>query len=294
MIRLNKFISDSGFCSRREADKLIEQGEVYVNGKQCTTGQQVYGSENVEVQGHKIKAPSQKKRVYIALNKPEGITCTTEGNVKGNIVDFVNYPEKIFPIGRLDKFSQGLIFLTNDGDIVNKILRAGNAHEKEYHVSVNKAINDDFLRKMAKGVPILDTVTEKCKVTRLGRNTFKIILTQGLNRQIRRMCEYLGYRVTFLQRTRIMNVELGKLKTGTWRYLNAAEMERINDMVATSSNTQEASKDPNKKRPYNKYKAKPAYKKDYSKSKKNARGKGPKAQGKKPKGSSPRSRKKRY
>ena len=294
MIRLNKFISDSGFCSRREADKLIEQGEVYVNGKQCTTGQQIYGSENVEVQGRKIKAPSHKKRVYIALNKPEGITCTTEGNVKGNIVDFVNYPEKIFPIGRLDKFSQGLIFLTNDGDIVNKILRAGNAHEKEYHVSVNKAINDDFLRKMAKGVPILDTVTEKCKVTRFGRNTFKIILTQGLNRQIRRMCEYLGYRVTFLQRTRIMNVELGKLKTGTWRYLNAAEMERINEMVATSSNTQEASKDPNKKRTYNKYKAKPAYKKDYSKSKKNDRGKGPKAQGKKPKGNSPRSRKKRY
>lgn len=293
MIRLNKFISDSGHCSRREADKLIEQGEVFVNGKQCKTGQQITGNEIVEVQGHKIKARTIKQKIYIALNKPEGVTCTTEGNVKGNIVDFVNHPEKIFPIGRLDKFSQGLIFLTNDGDIVNKILRAGNAHEKEYHVSVNKAISEDFLRKMARGVPILNTVTDKCKVDRLGRNTFKITLTQGLNRQIRRMCEYLGYRVTFLQRTRIMNVELGKLKPGTWRYLNNAEMEQINEMIANSSNTQEASKDPNKKRYVPKYKSKPQQKKDYSKNKRNERSKGPKSKSKSPNSKSPRQRKRR-
>ena len=293
MIRLNKFISDSGFCSRREADKLIEQGEVFINGKQCETGQQIHGHENVEVQGLRIKPRTKKETVYIALNKPEGVTCTTEGNVKGNIIDFVNYPEKIFPIGRLDKFSQGLIFLTNDGDIVNKILRAGNAHEKEYNVSVNKAVSDDFLRKMAKGVPILNTVTEKCKVSRLGRNTFKIILTQGLNRQIRRMCEFLGYRVTFLQRSRIMNVELGKLKTGTWRYLNPDEMAQINEMIANSSNTQEASKDPNRRKPTPHSKARPYQKKEYSKTKRSDKGKGPKSRSKKDQTKSSRTRKRR-
>ncbi|MCM8531177.1 MAG: 23S rRNA pseudouridine(2604) synthase RluF [Lentisphaeraceae bacterium] len=245
--RLNKFISSSGFCSRREADKLIELGRVKVNGKTCASGQMLQGSEFVEVDGQHIKAKTQKGRVYLAFNKPEGITCTTEGSVKGNIVDFINYHEKIFPIGRLDKFSQGLIFMTNDGDIVNKILRAGNAHEKEYIVAVDKAINEEFIRKMSNGVPILDTVTKKCTVVKMGKNTFKIILTQGLNRQIRRMCEYLGYRVTILKRTRIMNVELAKLKPGTWRNLTPVEMAEINDMISNSSKTQEASTDTNKK-----------------------------------------------
>ncbi len=197
-IRLNKFISSSGFCSRREADKLIELGRVYVNGRQCKTGQQVSRKDFVEVDGQQIKVKASNKLVYMAFNKPEGITCTTESSVKGNIVDFINYSEKIFPIGRLDKNSQGLIFMTNDGDIVNKILRAGNAHEKEYIVSVDRPVTDEFIRKMSNGIPILDTITQKCRVNRIGKNSFKIILTQGLNRQIRRMCEYLGYKVTIL------------------------------------------------------------------------------------------------
>ena len=245
-MRLNKFISDSGFCSRREADRLIEEGRVLINGRRCKTGQQVEDKDFVEVDGQRIKAKRQKERVYLAFNKPEGITCTTEGSVKGNIVDFINYPEKIFPIGRLDKFSNGLIFMTNDGDIVNKILRAGNAHEKEYVVTIDRPVTDEFLRKMSNGIPILDTITKKCKVTKVSKNTFRIILTQGLNRQIRRMCEYLACRVLSLQRTRIMKVDLGKLKLGTWRHLNPKEMDDINQMIESSSNTQEASKDSNK------------------------------------------------
>ncbi|MDD7987113.1 23S rRNA pseudouridine(2604) synthase RluF [Lentisphaera marina] len=245
-MRLNKFISDSGFCSRREADKLIEQGRVLINGHRSKTGQQVEANDFVEIDGQRIKAKRQKERVYLAFNKPEGITCTTESSVKGNIVDFINYPDKIFPIGRLDKFSNGLIFMTNDGDIVNKILRAGNAHEKEYVVTIDRPVSDDFLRKMSNGIPILDTVTQKCKVTKVSKNTFRIILTQGLNRQIRRMCEYLACRVLSLQRTRIMKVELAKLKLGTWRHLTPSEMEEINKMISESSNTKEASKDANK------------------------------------------------
>jgi 23S rRNA pseudouridine2604 synthase len=245
-IRLNKYISSSGYCSRREADKLIELGRVCINGKQCKTGRQITGEELITIDGCEISAKTQKELVYLAFNKPEGITCTTEGDVKGNIVKFINYPEKIFPIGRLDKFSQGLIFMTNDGDIVNKILRAGNAHEKEYIVGVHRAITDEFIRKMSNGLPVLGTITKKCVVTRLGRNTFKIVLTQGLNRQIRRMCEHLGYQVTILQRTRIMNVELAKLKMGTYRKLTPAEMTEIHEMISTSSKTQEASQDKNK------------------------------------------------
>ncbi|MCH2207331.1 MAG: 23S rRNA pseudouridine(2604) synthase RluF [Lentisphaerales bacterium] len=267
-IRLNKFISSSGFCSRREADKLIEEGRVKVNGKVCLSGTQVSSKDFVEADGQQIKMKVSSQKVYLAVNKPEGITCTTESQVKGNIVDFVNYPEKIFPIGRLDKFSQGLIFMTNDGDIVNKILRAGNAHEKEYIVGVDKPISDGFIHKMSNGIPILNTVTQKCKVVRLGKNSFKIILTQGLNRQIRRMCEYLGYRVNFLQRTRIMNVELGRLKPGSWRNLTASEMDQINKMIADSSNTKEASSDSNKKSFRSKSQKSP-YKKDSQKGKKN-------------------------
>ena len=275
-IRLNKFISSSGHCSRREADALIEAGRVFVNGNRCKTGYQVKEGDEVKVDGLLIKAKPQKDRVYLAFNKPEGITCTTEADVKGNIVNYINYPEKIFPIGRLDKFSQGLIFMTNDGDIVNKILRAGNAHEKEYIVSVDRPVTDEFVRKMANGVPILDTITKKCKVTKLGKSTFKIILTQGLNRQIRRMCEYLGYKVTSLARTRIMNVELGRLKPGSWRKLNPAEMEEINKMIQTSSGTQEASRDKNKSRARQRQNERAKFKKEFSKSKREPKGRGPK------------------
>jgi len=245
-MRLNKFISDSGICSRREADRLIESGRVFINGVRCKTGQQVEPGDTVEVDGQRIKSKRQKERVYLAFNKPEGVTCTTESSVRGNIVDFIKYPEKIFPIGRLDKFSTGLIFMTNDGDIVNKILRAGNAHEKEYVVTIDRPVTDEFVRKMSNGIPILGTVTKKCKVKKLGRNSFQIILVQGLNRQIRRMCEYLGCRVQSLQRNRIMNIELGRLKIGAWRNLTPVEMEQINKMLTDSSNTQEASRDENR------------------------------------------------
>ena len=241
-IRLNKFISDSGHCSRREADRLIENGSVRINGRVADVGCRVFSGDSVMVNGQTIRAKKKTETVYIAFNKPEGITCTSESHDKGNIIDFINYPGKIFPIGRLDKFSSGLIFLTNDGDIVNKILRAGNSHEKEYLVSVDRAVTPDFIRKMSNGVPILDTVTDKCKVTQEGKFGFRIILKQGLNRQIRRMCEHFGYRVKTLDRLRIMNVSLGKLKVGTWRHLTKPEMDEINKLVANSSKTQEASK----------------------------------------------------
>ena len=238
--RLNKFISETGFCSRREADKLIEQGMVTLNGRVAVLGDKVMPADEVKVGGRPIN-PSQKAEVYLAFNKPVGITCTTERHIKGNIIDYVNHPERIFPIGRLDKPSEGLIFLTSNGDIVNKILRAGNQHEKEYEVAVDRPVTAEFIRKMQNGVPILDTVTQKCYVEQMGRHTFKIILTQGLNRQIRRMCTYLGYSVTRLKRVRIMNVTLENLPTGKWRNLTAAEMQEINRMIANSIQTEEAS-----------------------------------------------------
>lgn len=231
-VRLNKYISESGFTSRREADKLIESGKVKVNGETAVTGLKVSSGDVVEVCGKVIR--NHQKPVYIALNKPVGITCTTESKVKGNIVDFVKHKQRIFPIGRLDKDSQGLIFLTNDGDIVNKILRAGNNHEKEYIVTVNKNINPEFIKEMSNGVPILGTVTKKCRVTQENKRTFRIILTQGLNRQIRRMCEYFGYTVTKLERVRIMNVKLGKLKIGQWRDLTPQELKEINNLIKSS------------------------------------------------------------
>lgn len=237
--RLNKFISETGYCSRREADKLIEQGRVTVNGKLPELGSKVTSDDTIHVDGTSIT--KKEKPVYLAFNKPVGITCTTEQQVKGNIVNYINYKKRIFPIGRLDKPSQGLIFLTNDGDIVNKILRAGNNHEKEYVVTVDKPITQRFLDKMSGGVPILDTVTRKCVVTQEDRFVFRIILTQGLNRQIRRMCEALGYRVTKLKRTRIMNITLRGLPVGEWRYLTPKEMDEIQKLVATSSKTEEAS-----------------------------------------------------
>lgn len=242
--RLNKFISDTGFCSRREADKYIEDGRVTVNGKRPEMGVKVAATDDVLVDGKPLK--KVPKRAYIAYNKPVGITCTTERKIQSNIVKAVNYPDRIFPIGRLDRPSEGLIFLTNEGDIVNKILRAGNNHEKEYVVTVDKPLNRQFVNKMAGGIPILDTVTKKCKVTQTGAKEFTIILTQGLNRQIRRMCEYLGYEVVTLKRTRIMNVTLKGLKVGQWRHLTEHEMALINDSIAGSGKTEERSIDENK------------------------------------------------
>ncbi len=237
LIRLNKFISDSGFCSRRAADKLIEQGSVTINGSRPELGTKVAPGDSVEVNGKRIapRKANKSDKVYIAYNKPIGITCTTERHVKGNIIDAIGHKERIFPIGRLDKPSEGLIFLTNDGDIVNKILRAENAHDKEYIVTVNKPLTPLFIQKMAKGVPILDTVTKPCVVTQQSKIVFRIVLTQGLNRQIRRMCEYLGYEVTKLKRSRIMSVRLAGLKVGQWRNLTKEEMETINNAVASSS-----------------------------------------------------------
>lgn len=231
-IRLNKFISDTGMCSRREADKLIEQGKVKINGKIPELGTKVAPGDTVTVNGKQIE--NKTANVYIALNKPVGITCTTERHIEGNIIDFVNHRERIFPIGRLDKPSQGLIFLTNDGDIVNKILRADNNHEKEYVVSVNKPVTEDFIKRMSAGIPILDTITKKCFVKQEGKNTFRIILTQGLNRQIRRMCEFLGYEVTKLNRVRIMNITLNNLPVGHWRDLTEKELAKILELVADS------------------------------------------------------------
>jgi len=235
--RLNKFISDSGFCSRREADRLVEQNRVTINNQIPELGTKVQPEDIVKVDGKPIMAvrEDKKDRIYIAYHKPIGITCTTEHRVKENIIDAVGHPERVFPIGRLDKPSEGLIFLTSDGDIVNKILRAENAHDKEYLVTVDKPITQDFIQKMAQGVPILDTVTQPCTVTQQSRFVFTIILTQGLNRQIRRMTEYLGYRVTRLIRNRIMNVTLGKLKPNEWRDLTPTEMAEINQAVSGSS-----------------------------------------------------------
>lgn len=240
-ISLNKYISSTGICSRREADKMIVDGRVTINGEATRPGNRVFEGDLVLIDGKAIKR--KPKTLYIALNKPVGIVCTTDQKEPKNIIDFVNHLERLFPIGRLDKPSEGLIFLTNDGDIVNKILRAGNMHEKEYVVKVKQAITPKFIQKMGAGVPILDTVTKKCKVTKLDDYTFQIILTQGLNRQIRRMCAHLGYEVTKLKRTRIMNVKLGKLAVGKWRNLSEQEIEQIQKMVATSSKTEEASRD---------------------------------------------------
>lgn len=236
--RINKYLSEAGYCSRRAADKLVEQGRVTINGKVPEMGTKVQEGDSVEVDGKRI-TNENTELVYLALNKPVGIVCTTDNRVeKDNIVDFVNYPERIFPIGRLDKPSEGLILLTNDGDIVNKILRARNNHEKEYIVQVNKTINQDFIDQMGSGVPILDTITRKCRVEQLNKNTFKIVLTQGLNRQIRRMCEYLGYDVVKLKRTRIMNIQLDT-EVGQWRHLTEKELERLNELIDDSSKTPE-------------------------------------------------------
>lgn len=236
LTRINKYLSEVGFCSRREADKLIAQGRVTVNGSIPEMGTKVSSEDEIRVNGRLINEPEEAP-VYLAFNKPVGIVCTTDTRVeKDNIIDFINYPKRIFPIGRLDKPSEGLIFLTNDGDIVNKILRARNNHEKEYVVRVDKPVNKDFIRRIRSGVPILDTVTRKCFAEQTGRYEFRIILTQGLNRQIRRMCEYFGYRVTKLKRVRIMNVKLD-VEPGKWRDLTSKEIAEIKRMVSDSSKT---------------------------------------------------------
>ncbi|MDX8554634.1 23S rRNA pseudouridine(2604) synthase RluF [Tenacibaculum sp. 1B UA] len=236
-INLNKYISSTGICSRREAERFITEGRVTINGNPTQLGNRVHEGDVVKIDEKPLKA--KPKTIYIALNKPVGIVCTTDSKERKNIVKFVGHPQRLFPIGRLDKPSEGLIFLTNDGDIVNKILRAGNNHEKEYIVSVNKPFDERFIKRMSNGIPILGTVTKKCKVERVNDTTFKITLVQGLNRQIRRMCEYLGYEVKKLKRTRIMNVTLGSLKVGEWRELSSKEMDEINRLVAGSSKTYE-------------------------------------------------------
>lgn len=238
-VRINKYLSECGFCSRREADKLLEQGRITINGQIPELGTKVNPTDVVEVNGKPV-TNQQKPAIYLAFNKPAGVECTTNQAINNNIVDFIAYPERIFPIGRLDKASEGLIFMTSDGDIVNKILRARNNHEKEYLVTVNKTITDDFIHRMSKGLPILETITKKCKVEKLSNNAFKITLTQGLNRQIRRMCEYLDYEVQTLKRIRIINISLD-VPVGKYRHLTAAEVVELNTLIQPSSKTEEAS-----------------------------------------------------
>ena len=235
--RINKYLSEVGFCSRRAADILIEERKVTINGEITEIGSKVEDGDQVEVEGQKIINSIKQKNIYLAFNKPIGIVCTTDRRVEpDNIIDFIKYPKRIFPIGRLDKPSEGLIFLTNDGDIVNKILRARNNHEKEYIVSVNRPINKDFIQSMSNGVEILDTITKNCFVKQLGQKKFKIILTQGLNRQIRRMCESLGYRVKSLKRVRIMNIKLD-VPTGKYREITKEELIELNRLLEKSSKT---------------------------------------------------------
>jgi 23S rRNA pseudouridine2604 synthase len=253
-VSLNKYISSSGFCSRREADKLIEQARVTVNDELVLPGAKINIGDTVEIDGEPL-AKKQQRPIYIAFNKPAGVTSTTDVKDRSNIIYFINHPKRIFPIGRLDKDSEGLIFLTNDGDIVNKILRASNHHEKEYIVNVDKAITPEFIRAMGNGVPVLGTVTGKCHVRQEGSRRFRIILTQGLNRQIRRMCEFLEYKVMTLTRVRIMNVTLDNLPIGKWRYFTPQEVDKLNDMVAQSVKT-EAAKPVHKNIHYNKAKGK--------------------------------------
>lgn len=243
-IRLNKYISESGLCSRREADKYIADGHVYINGRRATVGDHVKAGDRVRVSGQDIEPRQREHNIFIALNKPVGVTSTTEEGVQNNIVDYVNYGKRIFPIGRLDKDSQGLIFLTNNGDLVNKILRAGNNHEKEYVVTVNKPLTEEALKGMSGGVPMLGINTRKCKIVQEAPNRFRVILIQGLNRQIRRMCEHFGYEVTKLERVRIMNIDLKGLPVGDWRELSDLEMETIYAMIEDS--TSEHLKNPKK------------------------------------------------
>lgn len=233
-IRLNKFLSEAGVCSRREADRLIESGRVTVDGKRAEMGMKITDSQVVRVGKKEIR--SKNEMVLLAVNKPVGIVCTEEKREKNNIIQFLKYPTRVTYIGRLDKDSEGLLLMTNNGDIINKMMRSGNQHEKEYKVTVNKPVTKEFIEKMANGVPILDTVTRKCKVEMIGKYKFRIILTQGLNRQIRRMCEYLGYKVTRLERVRVMNIELGNLRPGEYRKVTEEEIAELYELIKDSSN----------------------------------------------------------
>jgi 23S rRNA pseudouridine2604 synthase len=234
---LNKYISETGICSRREADKFIEGGRVTLNGVIAVKGNRVAEGDVVLLNGKPLR--SNPKRIYIAFHKPRGLTCTTDLRDKSNVVSYINHTQRIFPIGRLDKDSEGLIFLTNDGDIVNKILRSRNGHEKEYIVVVDKPLAPDFVRRMSNGIPILGTTTKQCAVEKKGQTTFRIILTQGLNRQIRRMCEYMGYEVKKLKRIRIMSMKLDDLAVGKWRYFTETEMKEIEELLEESTNSYE-------------------------------------------------------
>ena len=226
-IRINKYLSEAGVCSRREADRMIEQGRITVDGKPAVAGQKVEEGQTIFVDGNPVNPT--KERIVLAFNKPLGIVCTTSKKEKDNIIDYLNYPERIYPVGRLDKNSEGLILLTNDGELMDEILRARNYHEKEYEVTVNRPVTNVFLKKMSEGVPVLDTITRPCKVRRTGEKTFRIILTQGLNRQIRRMCEALDYRVRHLKRVRIMNITLGNLPVGQYRILGEKELKQLRE-----------------------------------------------------------------
>ncbi|MDH6354627.1 23S rRNA pseudouridine2604 synthase [Dysgonomonas sp. PH5-45] len=261
--RLNKYISASGYCSRREADHLIESGHVTVNGKRATIGMRVLPGQKVKVRGELIK--NEIEPVYIAFNKPVGVVSTTDTQEKDNIVDYISHEQRIFPIGRLDKDSQGLILLTNDGDIVNKILRVGNNHKKEYLVKVNKPITKEFLTRMTQGVPILDRVTRRCEIVEINPYTFQISLIQGLNRQIRRMCEYFDYEVTKLERIQIMNIKLGSLGQGNWRNLTPTELEGLFDLLEDSKDVTQARKPANSNKAMNKALQKHDIKTDYRK-----------------------------
>ena len=223
--RLNKFIADSGYCSRREADRLIEEGRVLVDGREGVLGDKIYPGTRVTVDGKALSGEGEK--VYLLLNKPRGIVCTADPREPMNVVDYVNYPIRVFPVGRLDKDSEGLLLLTSDGEIVNRVLRAAGGHEKEYEVTIDRPVTPEFVSKMMAGVPILDTVTLPCKVRRTGERSFNIIIVQGLNRQIRRMCEALGANVTHLRRIRIMNLKLGNMKPGEWRELTLKELNAL-------------------------------------------------------------------
>jgi len=235
-IRINKFLSEAGLCSRREADRRIENGEITINGRLAVNGDKVLPEDEVLVNGKPIQ--KEEEMILLVLNKPAGIVCTAEKREKNNVIDFMKYPKRIYPIGRLDKDSQGLLLLTNNGDIVNKIMRAGNMHEKEYIVTVNKPVTDSFIRGLSGGVPLVDlnTTTRKCKVEKIANRKFRIILTQGLNRQIRRMCEYFGYRVEKLERVRIMNIKLGDLKSGEYREVTEKEYEKLLALISHSTN----------------------------------------------------------
>lgn len=255
-IRLNKYISESGMCSRREADKYIENGNVTINGQKAKIGDRVFTKDRVKVNGNPIEPKLTENNIYLAFNKPIGVTSTTEASVKGNIIDYVNYSSRVFPIGRLDKDSQGLILLTNNGDIVNKVLRASNNHEKEYLVTVNKPITDEFIAGMSNGVPILGVMTKKCVVKKESPFIFRIILVQGLNRQIRRMSEHFGYEISKLERIRVMNIPLKGIPLGEWRELSEKEMEGIFKLIENSSSEI--------KTPEKKNKVKPSSKKHHS------------------------------